>query len=58
MPAPMAPVTGAANPPDPFPRIPVGSVPRAHLLQAYTQDKYYGCIRDDMMIINEEQCLA
>jgi hypothetical protein len=53
MPAPMAPMAGAADPLDPLPRIPVGSLPQAHLLHAYAQDKYHGCIRDNMMIMNE-----
>jgi hypothetical protein len=32
-------VAGAADPPDPFPRISIGSLPRAHLLHAYAQNK-------------------
>jgi hypothetical protein len=53
MPAHVAPVAGVADPPNPLPQIPVGSLPRAHLLHAYAQAKYHGCTRYDMMIINK-----
>jgi hypothetical protein len=39
-------------------RIPEEGLPLEHLLHANARDKYHGCIRDDMMIMNEEQCLA
>jgi hypothetical protein len=48
-------VVGAPDPPDSFLRIPVGSLPRAHLLHAYAQDKYHECIRGDTRLMNGEQ---
>ena len=38
------------------PRIPAGSLLPVHLLHADAQDKYHGCIRNDMMLMmNESQ---
>ena len=38
------------------PRIPAVSLPLVHLLHANAQDKYHGCIRNDMMpMMNESQ---
>jgi hypothetical protein len=39
-------------------RIPEEWLPPEHLLHANARDEYHGCIGDDMMIKNEEQCLA
>ena len=58
-----------ATPPEPpvsaaaarsVPRIPVGSLLPVHLLHADAQDKYHGCIRNDMMLMMNEssKCLT
>jgi hypothetical protein len=33
------------------PRIPAVLLLRVHLLHVYAQDKYHGCIRNDMMLM-------
>jgi hypothetical protein len=37
------------------PRTLTGSLLPVHLLHVYAQDKYHGCIRNDMMLMDEEQ---
>ena len=59
----LAPLSWAAPPEPPVlaaarsvPRIPAGSLLPVHLLHADAQDKYHGCIRNDMMLMmNESQ---
>jgi hypothetical protein len=41
----------AAAAPCSVPRIVVVSLLPVHLLHAYAQDKYHGCIRNDMMLM-------
>jgi hypothetical protein len=44
-----------AAPPGTLPRTPTGTLLSVHLLHVYAQDKYHGCIRNDMMLIDKEQ---
>ena len=54
--APPEPPVLAAAAPRSVPRIPAGSLLSVHLLHADAQDKYHGCIRNDMMLMmNESQ---
>jgi hypothetical protein len=41
----------AAAAPRSAPRIPAVLLLPVHLLHAYAQDKYHGCIRNDMMLM-------
>ena len=54
--APSEPPVLAAAAPHSVPRIPAVSLLPVHLLHADAQDKYHGCIRNDMMLMmNESQ---
>jgi hypothetical protein len=48
-------VLAAAAPPGTLPQTPIGPLLPVHLLHVYAQDKYHGCIMNDMMLIDEEQ---
>ena len=50
---PPEPLVLAAAAPRSVPRIPAVSLLPVHLLHADAQDKYHGCIRNDMMLNDE-----
>jgi hypothetical protein len=52
---PGPPVLVVAAPPGMIPRTPTGSHLPVHLLHVYAQDEYHGCIRNIMMLMDEEQ---
>ena len=52
--APPEPPVLAAVAPRSVTRIPAGSLLPVHLLHADAQDKYHGCIRNDMMLMTNE----
>jgi hypothetical protein len=45
----------AVVPPGTVPRTPTGSLLPVYLLHTYAQDEYHGCIRNDMMLMDEQQ---
>jgi hypothetical protein len=51
---PKPPMLAVAAPPGTIPRTPTGSLLPVHLLHVYAQDKYHGCIRNDMMLMDKE----